>query len=421
VSGTPSRDRLGGGDLELKPSHKVSSSEAARVRLGASTATEPDVLRSLAGDPSITVRVALALNPAAPSQLNETLAGDPDERVRILLARKLTALAPSLSAADQAQLHRATWATLTALVADEAVRVRATIADAVKDMPVAPRELILRLANDTAMSVSEPVIRFSPLLTTDDLLALLANAPASGTALAVAHRSRLDEEVSDAIVASAGNTEIRALLANPSAQIREATLDALIARSVEHTDWHEPLVRRPSLPLRAARILSEIVATHLLEVLATRADLGPELAEDLRQRLVTRLQSDAKEPAVRLEPTAEQVLSDAHALARRGELAEEVVLDATRRGEARYATALLAVAAGTSVSVVDRAASLRSSKGLVSLVWKAGFTMRAAVALQTLLAHLAPDAVLTGGTSGNFPLAVEEMRWQLEFLDRMGR
>jgi hypothetical protein len=57
----------------------------------------------------------------------------------------------------------------------------------------------------------------------------------------------------------------------------------------------------------------------------------------------------------------------------------------------------------------------------VSLVWKAGFTMRVAVALQTLLAHLAPDAVLTGGSSGNFPLAVEEMRWQLEFLDRIGR
>jgi hypothetical protein len=57
----------------------------------------------------------------------------------------------------------------------------------------------------------------------------------------------------------------------------------------------------------------------------------------------------------------------------------------------------------------------------VSLVWKAGFTMRVAVAMQTLLARLAPDAVLTGGAGGAFPLAVEEMRWQLEFLGRMGR
>jgi hypothetical protein len=92
-----------------------------------------------------------------------------------------------------------------------------------------------------------------------------------------------------------------------------------------------------------------------------------------------------------------------------------------RRGETRYAAALLALAADTSVSVVDRASSLRSAKGLVSLVWKAGFTMQVAVALQTLLARLAPEAVLTAGQSGGFPLAVEEMRWQLDFLGRMGR
>jgi uncharacterized protein (DUF2336 family) len=421
VSDGLSRDGAGRGAQALKPGRNAEPGEATRVRLGASAATEPHVLCGLADDPSITVRAALALNPATPSQANDALVGDPDERVRTLLARKLAALAPGLSAADQAQLHRETWDTLMALVADEAVRVRATIADAVKDMPAAPRELILRLAHDTEFSVSEPVIRLSPLLTADDLLALLVKAPTPNTALAVARRARLDEAASDAIAASADSAAIRALLANPSAQIREATLDALISRSVEHTDWHEHLVRRPSLPPRAMRMLSEIVATHLLEVLATRADLAPPLAEELRSRLLVRLRSDAEDPADRVEQTAEQALADANALAARGRLAEEAVLDAARRGEFRYAAALLAVAAGTSVTVVDRAASLRSAKGLVSLVWKAGFTMRAAVALQGLLARLSPDAMLCGGPGGNFPLAVEEMRWQLEFLERMGR
>ena len=79
------------------------------------------------------------------------------------------------------------------------------------------------------------------------------------------------------------------------------------------------------------------------------------------------------------------------------------------------------MAANTSVAVVDRAASLRSAKGMVSLAWKAGFTMRAAVALQGLLARLAPDTILTGGHGSDFPLGVEEMRWQLEFLARLER
>jgi Uncharacterised protein conserved in bacteria (DUF2336) len=236
----------------------------------------------------------------------------------------------------------------------------------------------------------------------------------------VARRARLDEAASDAIAASADTAAIHALLANPSAQIREATLDALIARSVEHTDWHAPLVHRPSLPPQAARMLSEIVATHLLEVLATRGDLAPSLAEELRGRLVARLRSDAAELAKPVEPVAERALAEARALAERGKLGEEALLDAARRGDFRYAAALLAVAAGTPVSVVDHAASLRSAKGVVSLVWKAGFSMQAAVPLQSLLARLAPNAVLSSGPGGNFPLAVEEMRWQLEFLGRMG-
>jgi uncharacterized protein (DUF2336 family) len=394
--------------------------EAARVRLGAGAGTTADVLIDLADDPSVTVRAALALNTAAPARVNDELARDRDERVRILLARKLAALAPGLSAVDQARLYQETWDTLKALVADEAVRVRAVIADAIKELPNAPRELIRQLARDTDASVSDPVIRLSPLLATEDLLAMVAMAPAAGTVLAVARRANLEPAVSDAIAATADVAAIGALLANPSAQIREATLDALVARSVDHPDWHEPLVRRPSLPPRAARMLSEIVATHLLAQLATRADLAPTLAEELRRRIAARLAPSAPEPLAPLETTSEEALAQARELATRGELVEESLLAAARRGEVRYATALLAVAARMPVSVVDRASSLRSAKGLVSLVWKAGFTMRVAVALQTLLTRLAPDAVLTAGPSDSFPLAVEEMRWQLEFLARMG-
>jgi uncharacterized protein (DUF2336 family) len=379
------------------------------------------VLVDLADSASVTVRAALALNTAAPAQVNEMLAGDSDERVRILLARKLTSLVPGLSAAEQAQLHRETWETLKALVADEAVRVRAVIADAVKDLPDAPHELILQLARDTEISIAEPVIRLSPLLTTEDLVALVTMAPASGTVLAVARRAALDPSVSDAIAATADSAAIRALLANPSAQIREAALDALVARSVDHPDWHEPLVRRPSLTPRAAQMLSDIVAAHLLTELATRADLAPALTEELRRRVAVRLATQAPEPATPREITAEEALTQARAVAARGELGEDALLTAAHRGEARYAAALLAVAASTPISVVDRACSLRSAKGLVSLVWRAGFTMRVAVALQTLLARLAPDAVLRAGPSGSFPLALEEMRWQLDFLARMGR
>lgn len=394
--------------------------EASRVRCVAARTTEPDVLIDLSHDPAVTVRAALAMNPAAPAQANELLASDPDERVRILLARKLAALAPSLSAVEQAHLYHETWETLRTLVADEAVRVRALIADAIKELPNVPREVALRLAGDTEVSVYEPVIRLSPLLTAEDLVALVANAPGTGgTLIAVACRAGIAPAVSDAIAASTDPVAIRALLANPAAQIREATLDALVARSVDHPEWHEPLVRRPALPAHAARVLAQIVATHLLEVLANRTDVTPALREELRCHIADRL---AQPPRNRQRDlTDEEAMAQAQILVAKSELNEDKLVAAARYGDLRFATALLAVSAGLPVSVVDRAASLRSAKGVVSLVWKAGFTMRVAIPLQTLLARLPPDSVLTAGPSGSFPLAVEEMRWQLDFLGRMGR
>ena len=38
-----------------------------------------------------------------------------------------------------------------------------------------------------------------------------------------------------------------------------------------------------------------------------------------------------------------------------------------------------------------------------------------------MLTNLAPSATLPAGPDGEFPLAVEEMRWQLDFLTQMGR
>jgi uncharacterized protein (DUF2336 family) len=394
--------------------------ESARVRLGANPSTPAAVMERLASDPAIMVRAALAMNPATPPRVNQALAGDADERIRALLARKLARLAPELSASEQDQLQRRTYDILVALVEDEAVRVRSAIADVIKQMPDAPRSLVLRLARDSAVSVSEPVIRFSPLLTPDDLIALL-NAPSStATAIAVARRPHLNSAVADVITASEDNSAIRALLENPSAQIRETALDMLVACAADHQDWHEPLVRRPILPPRSARALSSIVATHLLEVLASRADLDPGLVGELRQRLEQRLAEAGSKATPESDVTMHQALAEAHRLLVRRKLTEEAVQDAIRSGNNLLATALLAVAAGVPVTVVDRAASLRSAKGLISLIWKAGFSMTLAGPVQSSLAHLCPSSMLTAGPNGGFPLAVAEMRWQIDFLRRFG-
>jgi uncharacterized protein (DUF2336 family) len=375
--------------------------EATRVRLSAQSDTMPDVLHGFATDVSVMVRAALALNPSAPSETNAALAGDPDERVRALVARKLGLLLPSLSAGARDGLSRRTLEMLTALAEDETVRVRAVIADAVKDMPETPRAIILRLAYDAEMTVCEPVIRFSPLLTSADLVALVVAAPSAGTGVAVARRAALDTAVTNAVASKGTDDAVLALLMNGSAQIREATLDGLVDRSVDHPAWHDPLVRRPALSDRSIKTLSWIVADHLLEVLAARSGLDPVLAADLRARVSSRLQRgpEVEEPSARADKPAEADL-----------------LAAVREGDARKAAVMLAAAADVPLRAVRHAAALRSAKGLVSLTWKAGFSMRTGHAMQVLLAGLSPGTALKPGPGNTFPLSPREMLWQVEFL-----
>lgn len=379
------------------------SRPATRIRHGTNAPTPQEALRVPASDPDMAARAVL--KPATPHELVQALATDPDERVRTLLARKIAAELPGLSDAEQKRLRDQATAVLTVLVEDEAVRVRAALADALKTMPEAPYALILRLAYDTVVSVSEPIIRLSPLLDAGDLLALLASPPHEAVATAVARRAGLPEEVSEAVAATADATAVRALLSNPSAQIRENTLNALISRAAHHEEWHEPLVRRPELSGKAARALSTFVADHLIELLAERADLGPQLAEELKRRVEGRLAASRAPWPPKAPPMTDE-----------GQL-----LAAVQRGDVRSATSLLAMAADVPISFVERASALRSAKAIVSLVWKAGLSMRVAGPLQVVLAQLAPAAVLVPRVDGGFPLSTEEMRWHCDFLARPRR
>jgi hypothetical protein len=454
-----------------------------RVRLGSAVTTPAEILLKLALDPSIMVRTALVLNPAAPPGVHGLLARDADERIRVLLAGKLAALAPRLTATERMRLNHQTVEALACLIEDAAVRVRAAIAEVVKEMPNVPRELVLRFARDTEVEVYGPVIRLSPLLTQADLLALLAASDAPQIALAVARRPGLTADVADAVAETADTAAIRAMLLNHSAQIRESTLDALIARAAEQITWHAPLVRRPNLSPRAADALSHIVADTLLAELATRTGLSPSIATELRARLIRRLHLAGTPPQIGPTPpdapartvgpaeagipigagasgtdtsgtdtsgtrtsaactrgagilaptdsrapidasaraniaTPTDMLVDARARAAGGQLTETELLGVVGRGEARLAATMLSIAANVPLAVVERAATLGSAKGVVSLVWRAGFSMKIAVPLQSLLTRLAPESLLRPGPAGGFPLAVEEMRWQIEFLGR---
>jgi uncharacterized protein (DUF2336 family) len=359
-----------------------------RATVAAGAATPPELLLYLAADVTPAVRAAVAANPAAPAQAGLLLAHDAEEGVRQVLARRLGGLSPATGAGTrQARLVEAA---LGKLVEDAAVAVRTALAEAVAELPDAPRALVLRLARDAALPVAGPVLRGSPLLTDADLLGLVAAPPAAFTRRSIAMRPALSEAVSEAVAASADPPAIAALLANPSAALQEATLDRLAAGASAEPAWQPALARHPRLTPGALRNLAGAIAAHLVEVLAARPDLPEGVAELVQARIAERL-----------------------AAARPGQALAEAAVQAGNRPALLDA---LEEATGLSRARLQAAVALRSPRVAAALCWRAGWTAVFAEAVQAALG-VPRGKVVRANAEGGWTLTPGELHWQIELLD----
>lgn len=249
----------------------------------------PEILYFLADDPESSVRRAIVRNHSTPALAHLVLVDDQDDTVRADLAERIVRLAPGLTSDERDRARQTAYRVLERLVRDQLPRVRQIISEALKDVADAPPEIINRLARDVEEAVSTPVLEFSPVLRDEDLLDIIGENPSSAALSAISRRNRVGADVSDAIAATDDAAAIAILLANPSAQIREETLDALITRSEVRPEWQEPLVRRPDLSGDAATRLARFVADRLIEVLVERQDLGAETLAEVKRVVHQRL------------------------------------------------------------------------------------------------------------------------------------
>ncbi len=391
-----------------------------RRALAAAQNTRPDVLNALADDPDSEVRCAVAAHAATPARTRRRLADDADTDVRSVLARRIAHLAPGLTADEQDRLRRVTYETLTVLARDQAARVRRVLAETLKEMADAPPDVMRRLAADVELVVAAPVLEFSPVLTDQDLLEIIASPPSTGALAAISRRARVREPVADAIALTGDSEAIAVLLSNSSAQIREETLDALIDQAPGMEMWHDPLVRRPHLSPHAVARLAEFVADHLVDVLADRDDLDRETARKVAQEVKRRLkldqtQSEDEEENVPKPQPNRSPYHQALEMYRAGRLEEDIIVSALQARDLNFVQAAIAVRSGLPEAVVRRTVAARSAKGVASLAWKAGLSMATAEALQHTLGRIPRHEILVPTSKGGYPLNASEMKWQLKF------
>ena len=392
-----------------------------RVQLAEHPKVAPEVLVFLSADPHQAVRCAVAGNPNTPAQADMALAGDAAEEVRVKLANRMGRVLPNLDKDQKQVLADATRQVLSLLARDQLDRVRSIIADAVKDLSFIPHDVVMDLAQDEVLNVCLPVLEGSPVLTDDDLVAIIRATPLTAQMVAISRRHRVSETVSAAIVKEQDEQAIASLLSNEKAQIREDTLDVILEMAPKRRGLHRPLAARPGLPPKAlARIASFVAEIHLQELTA-RADLPAKPAAILKRLVVNRLTGDYTTTPIkdsRVDSAFSQTELD-HAerqvdlLRIDGKVVPDGLTDVLRQG--RYSAAILMLAEFTELKVDKVKAILQASypKAIVALCWKAGLSPKCAVLVQQTIGRIPPTAIITPSLSDGYRLTDDEMDWYL--------
>ena len=397
---------------------------AVRRALAARADVRPEILYLMAEDASTEVRRAIADNRATPSHAYARLARDGDGEVRALLAQRVAQAMPEADTAALARARTRTVEALEVLAQDQLVRVRKALAEALKDRIDAPLAVINRLARDVNIDVAGPILRFSPVLSDDDLVAIVRAGATSPALTAISNRAMVGEGVADAIARTEDVSAVAALLGNPSAQIREETLDRLIDAAPRVEAWHKSMAARPRLSSSAVRRMAGFLAESMLEGLRARTDLDDEAVAGIAAALQKRLEASGESPAptspsTEKDDTESCQTEEARALHRDGKLDEDAISDALLDGRWRFAVVALAVRAKLPEAVVEKIVASRSGPGLTALAWKAELSPECAVQLQVQMGKLSPSSVLAPPRPAAYPLKPEDMAWQIEFFETL--
>jgi len=386
-------------------------SKAMREQLAGRDDAPPEMLYYLAGDEEPAIRQLVAANQTTPIKADELLADDAADEVRAELARKIARLVPDLPPDAQARMGRRALAILEKLAQDQVPRVRQIVAEELKETDNVPRPLIQKLAHDVEIAVCGPVLEYSPLLSDDDLIEIIATTNADGALEAIANRRSVAEPVADQVIATLDIPAVAALLANPNAQIREEALEQIIDQAEEVEIWHKPIAMRPDLSLRAVRRIAGFVARSLLDQLSERNDLDEETRGALNARIQKRIATDdpGKEEADRL--AAIQKAFDT------GQLDDELIVTAAENGRRAQVVMALQLMAGVPGERVEQVFAAHSGKGIAALTWKAGLGMRTAHVIQRTVGRVPKDMILLPRAGFDYPLTEDELNWHLNFFE----
>ncbi|ATQ43503.1 pole-localized protein SpbR [Caulobacter mirabilis] len=196
---------------------------------------------------------------------------------RAVAAHKLCRAIDRQALTEDERLHA--QEILRVMAVDAAELVRRALAVTLKNSPVLPRDVALKLARDVE-SVALPVLNFSPVFTDDDL-AEIVRVGGPVRQVAIAKRPKLSDKVAGAIVDHGAEPAVETLCANDNAAVSERTLQRAIDRFEKSEQVLAAIAYRNALPMAVTERLIDMVGDQIRDHLLNTQMLSPELAVEI--------------------------------------------------------------------------------------------------------------------------------------------
>ncbi|MEM9600431.1 MAG: DUF2336 domain-containing protein [Pseudomonadota bacterium] len=224
-----------------------------------------------------------------------------------------------------------------------------------------PRDVANRLIADVD-SIAVPILSSSPVVTDDDLIAVLRSR-AANKVRAIAERRGLSRQVSSELIRTEDRGAIALLAANDSALISRDDAARLVELSSVDDLIYEASLRRQDMPQDLAVRLIDLQTDSVGTELRTRTDHAVTLTRDTASR--------AKANWATSEWSAQAMNAYVSAMIARGALNEDVLARAAGQGDWRFVQVALAQLAQVSPAKASMMVLDTRSFGLAALMRRA--------------------------------------------------
>jgi uncharacterized protein (DUF2336 family) len=177
---------------------------------------------------------------------------------------------------------------MTKVASELDIEVRKELSSRFSDEHV-PRRLIVALANDPEVSVAEPILTRSRVLSQADLIAVVEKRGDSHRML-VTKRPDVSEALAAALVAFGGDSVVESLVGNETAQVSLETFDKIVDRALANPALQNSLVNRHYIsPEHLNQLFMSVNGPMRSRILARNAEFSEAEIDEALERARTRV------------------------------------------------------------------------------------------------------------------------------------